>query len=324
MADWLRQQTDVTIVKAPADPVAAVRDRKEDVVVVIDKDYAKNLGLGLPAKVKVISDSTRGEVRTKVRRVQRLIEGYSGQMASLRLMARGVSPVVARPLNIEDVEVSSAQQRLAQTLVVLPLLLVVALFVGTMGVAIDATAGERERGSLEPLLLNPVPRWTLAAGKWLASSAFGCASALVSMVLTVTAFRRIPWEDLGIRFRIADGDLMTLLALLLPLAPLMAGMVLFSATFARSFKEAQSSIGMLMLVPMMPGYVNIVYPLAGKPWLAPIPVLGQYALAADVLAGKPPGVGYFVLAGVAVIACSLGLVLIAARLLEREAVIFNK
>lgn len=322
--DWLRQQPGVSIVPAPADAEAAVRDRDEDVVLIIDKDFGRDMARAVPAPVTLVSDVTRDAARPKVSRVRALVAGYSNQIAALRLMARGVSPMVAAAVRIEEVEVSSSQQRLATQLSILPLLLVIAALTGSMQVAIDSTAGERERGSLEPLLLNPVSREVLAAGKWLAASLFGCGAVLFSMVLTVTVMRRVPWHDLGIRFRVTDGELMSLLALILPLALLLSAVVMCASTFARSFKEAQSYLGMLMMVPMLPGLVSTMYPLAGRPWLAPVPVLGQYALAADVLGGEPPGVLYYVVSGVSVVAIAVGLVVVTARLLRREAIVFGR
>jgi sodium transport system permease protein len=324
LGDWLRQQTGITIVKAPDDPMAAVRDRKEDVIVLIDKNFAKDMARGIPAPVKLLADQTRQEARPKVTRIRNLIATYSAEMASLRLVARGIAPALARPLAIEDVEVSSAQQRLAQLLGILPLLLVIAGLTGGMPIAIDATAGERERGSLEPLLLSPVPRWVLAAGKWLAAASLACGSVVLSMLLMVNVMRRVPWQDMGIRFRVTDGELLSLLVLILPLALLLSSVLAFVSTFARSFKEAQSYIGLLMLVPMIPGIVSQIVPLSGRPYLAPIPVLGQYALAADVLGGKPPAIGYYILAGLAVLAVAGIFVTMAARLLSREKVIFGR
>jgi sodium transport system permease protein len=291
--DWLKQQTGVEIVAAPADPEQAVRDRKEDVIIIIEKDFSKNMARGIPAPVKLISDGTREASRPKVTRAKELVNGYSSQLAALRLIARGVAPALASPLQVREVEVSSAQERLATILNILPLFLVLAALTGGMQIAIDTTAGERERGSLEPLLLNPVPRVALAAGKWLAASAFGCGSVLFSLLLTVNVLRRVPWHDLGIRFRVSDGDLLSLLALVLPLALFLSAVVMFASTFARSFKEAQGYIGLLILLPMLPGLLASLYPLSNRPWLAPIPILGQYALAADVLGGKPPSVAFW-------------------------------
>ena len=254
--DWLKQQSGVEIVAAPADPEQAVRDRKEDVVLIIEKDFAKNMARGVPAPVKLISDGTRDSSRPKVERAKALVTGYSDQLTALRLIARGVAPSIAMPLRVEDVEISSAQERLAGVLNILPLMLVLAALTGGMQIAIDTTAGERERGSLEPLLLSPVPRLALAVGKWLAASAFGCGSVVFSMLLTVNVLRRVPWHDLGIRFRVSDGDLMSLLALVLPLALFLSSVVMFAATFARSFKEAQGYIGLLVLLPMLPGLLS--------------------------------------------------------------------
>ena len=321
---WLTQQSGVTIVAPPADPEKAVASRDVDVVLIIEPEFEKNIAKAVPAPVKLVSDVTRDQARPKVARVRNLVATYSGQIGGLRLIARGVAPSVATAVRMQEIEVSSSQQRLATQLSILPLLLVIAALTGGLQLAIDSTAGERERGSLEPLLLNPVPREVLAAGKWLASSLFGCCALLFSMVLTMNVMWRVPWHDLGIRFRVSDGALLSLLALIVPLAFFLSALVMFASTFARSFKEAQSYLGMLMLVPMLPGLVSTMYPLAGRPWLAPIPVLGQYALAADVLGGKPPHVMFYLLAGVSVLLCSGILVALTARMLKREAIVFGR
>ena len=321
---WLGQQTGVKVVPGPADPQQAVLDRAEDVVLIIEPDFMDRMRRAQPAEVKLVAESSRDRSRPKVARVRALVGGYAGQLASLRLIARGVAPGIASPIRLEDVEVSSSQARLAQLLSFLPLLLVIAGLVGGMQIGIDSTAGERERGSLEPLLLNPVPRWVIAGGKWLAASVLGCASVVVSMLITVNVLRRIPWHDLGIRFRVTDAELFSLLLLLLPLAVLLAAVVLYASTFARSFKEAQGYMGMLMLVPMLPGMLATVYPLSRRPWLAPVPVLGQYALASDALAGQPPTMGGYLLAGAVTLACAVGLVWLTARALTRERIVFGR
>jgi sodium transport system permease protein len=321
---WLKQQTGVQVMPAPADAERAVRERDEDVVLIIEKDFEKDMARAVPAPVKLVSDVTREGSRPKVNRVRNLVATYSQMTGGLRLIARGVAPSVATAVRIEEIEVSSSQQRLAMQLNVLPLLLVIAALTGGMQIAIDSTAGERERGSLEPLLLNPVSRGALAGGKWLAASLFGCGAVVFSMLLTINVMRRVPWHDLGIRFTVTDGALLSLLALVLPVALLLSAVVLFASTFARSFKEAQSYLSMLMLLPMLPGIVSTMYPLSNRPWLAPVPILGQYALAADVLGGKPPRAVFYVIAGVSAISSALVLVSLTARLLRRESIVFGR
>jgi sodium transport system permease protein len=321
---WLNQQTGVRVVPGPADPEQAVLDRDEDVVLIIEPDFLQRMGRAQTAELKLVTESTRDRARPKVARVRALVNGYAGQLAALRLIARGVAPGLASPIRVEDVEVSGSQARVAQILSILPLLLVMAGLVGGMQIAVDSTAGERERGSLEPLLLNPVPRWVIATGKWLAASALGCASVVFSMVITVNVLRRIPWHDLGVRFRVTDAELFSLLLLILPLTLFLAAVVLYAATFARSFKEAQGYLGVLLLLPMLPGMLTTIYPLARRPWLAPVPVVGQYALAGDLLGGSPPGPLLYLVAAVGVLACAAGFVALTARALSREPIVFGR
>jgi sodium transport system permease protein len=321
---WLRQQTGVVVVRAPADPEQAVRDRKEAVVLIIEPGFERDLARAVPARVRLVSDATREGTRPAVARVRSLVATWSQLTGAQRLIARGVAPSVATALRIEDVEVSNAQQRLATQLGILPLLLVIAALTGGMQIAIDATAGERERGSLEPLLLSPVSRQAIATGKWLAASAFSCGAVVFSLLLTIAVMRRVPWHDLGLRFTVSDASLLSILVIVLPAAVALSAFVLFASTFARSFKEAQSYLGMLMLIPMIPGLIGTVYPLSNRPWLAPVPLLGQYALAADVLGGGRPSLLLQAVASAAALAVALGLVAATARLLGREHIIFGR
>ena len=324
LIQWLKQQSGIEITAAPADPERAVRDGKEDVVVIIDKDYARNFSRLLPGKVRLVGDVTRDTARPKLTRVRRLINAYSSEIGGLRLVARGVSPAIATPVRVEDVEVSSAQQRAAKILGVLPMFIIMAAFVGGLQLASDSTAGERERGSLEPLLLNPVPRASLVAGKWLAAATFGAAAVLFSTVLSVAAMSRIPMQDLGARFRFGPEQILSLVSLAVPLALFGAALVLFVAMFARSFKEAQSYLSAIVLIPMMPGMFSMLYPMDGRPWLAPIPVVGQYALASDVIGGNTPPAGFFVLAAISIALSAFALVMLTTRMLKREAIIFGR
>ena len=82
-------------------------------VLIIEKDFSKNMARAIPAPVKLVSDSTRDTARRKVTRARRLVITYSSQLAAMRLIARGIAPSVAMPVSVEDVEVSSAQERLA-------------------------------------------------------------------------------------------------------------------------------------------------------------------------------------------------------------------
>jgi sodium transport system permease protein len=324
LMEWLRQQAGVTVVPGPADAEQAVRDRTEDVVVVIPDDYAASFRASKPIDVRVVSDGSRNASRPKVRRVLRLLERYSSEVAAMRLIARGVSPAVVTPLRLDEVEVSSAQQRAAVILNFIPLFIVLAAFTGGMQIATDSTAGERERGSLEPLLVNPAPRAAIASGKWLAATVSAMLSVCITTTLCLILLRMIPLQDLGIRFRLGPLHVAGLLSAVLPLCLLSTAIQTYLATFARSFKEAQSYMGFLMMVPMLPGVMSSVYPIASQPWMYPLPILGQHLLLTDVLGGKAPAPPTFAAAAVATLLAALLLVRLSTALLQRERIIFGR
>jgi sodium transport system permease protein len=324
MMSWLRQQAGVEIVAGPADPEAAVRERTEDVVVVVPADFAKKFRSSTPAPVQIISDGSRNDSRPKIQRVRLLLQRYSTEIGTIRLVGRGVSPAIATAVLIEDVEVSSAQQRAAAILSFIPMFIVLAAFTGGMQIATDSTAGERERGSLEPLLVNPAPRGAIAAGKWMAATFGAMLSVLLTTALVLLMLRYVPLQELGIRFRIGGREIAGMLAALLPMCLMSTGVQTYLATFARSFKEAQTYMGFLIMVPVLPGMMSALYPVSSKPWMYPIPLLGQHMLAADVLGGKPAPLWAFLLAGAAALAVAMLTMRMTTAMLQRERIIFSR
>ncbi len=325
LVDWLRQQSGVEVTLAPGDAdeaEAAVRDQREDVVVIIPPTFAGQFRESRPAAVQVVSDSSRNSSRPKVQRVRQLLQRYSGEIGSLRLIARGVSPAVVQPLELEDIEVSTAQQRAARILMFIPMFIVMAGFIGGMQIATDSTAGERERGSLEPLLVNPAPRAAFVTGKWLAAAFIAMISVALTTLMCVNMPRFLPLEDMGIRFRLGPGHVGGILAAALPMCLFTAALQVCVATFARSFKEAQSYMGILMLVPMVPGMMSAVYPLSGATWMYGVPMLSASVLLTNVLGSRPPAMWTFAVAALVSVAAALLLLQVTTSLFRSERIIF--
>lgn len=322
--EWLRQQIGVTLVEGPEDPEGAVRDRNEDVVIIIPDDFQKKFRSSAPAQVKIVSDSSRQTAGAKVRRVRLLLQRYNAEIGTLRLVGRGVSPAIANPLQLEEVEVSSAQQRAAMILGFIPMFVLLAAFAGGMQIAMDSTAGERERGSLEPLLVNPAPRHVIAGGKWLAATFTSMLSVLLTTAIMLAMLRFIPMQEFGIRFRFHPEQVALLLAAALPMSFLASSIQTYLATFAKSFKEAQSYMGLLIIVPMLPGFAATLYPMSGQPWMYPIPVIAQQVLAGDVVAARATPWWGFVVAAASALLLSLVLMYLTTRLLRRERIIFTR
>ena len=324
LVEWLEQQNGVETVEGPADPEDAVRTRKVEFVLIIAKDFPEKFRESRPAPIQIVADSTRQSGRAKLQRLRTLLTRFSAETGSLRLIARGISPGIASVLRVEDIEVSSAQQRAALIFNIFPMFLVLAAFMAGMQIATDSTAGERERGSLEPLLVTPVRRGELVAGKWAAAVVSAAVGITMSLFITSGITLSIPLEDLGFRVRFSAFDGLVLLAALFPMVLLGPAIQVYFASFAKSFKEAQSYMGLLILVPMLPGIMTAFVPLGNRPWMVPIPLLGQYSLATDIMSGRTPSVFSLLLAATSATALALFFVALTTRLFSKEKIIFGR
>jgi sodium transport system permease protein len=314
----------VEIEDPPADPLAAVRDGELDVVLEIPADFGEEFRAARPAAVRLILDDSSNASQTSIKRTKRLLVGYGQQVGGLRLLARGVDPSLTNAIAIEEVDLATPQKEAANLLGMLPMFVLLAGFIGGMYVATDATAGERERGSLEPLLCNPVSRRALVVGKWLAATAFAAVSIVLTLVLTLVALTFVDLDALGIVVDLGPVEIAGVLAATIPIALFAAAAQLLIATFARSFKEAQTYLSLMMLVPMIPGVVMSIKPIHSALWMMPIPLLGQQVLLMDVLRGEPTSVLDFVLTGLSAVVLAVICLLINARLFEREKIIFGR
>jgi sodium transport system permease protein len=313
-----------TLTEPPADYEARIQAGKLDTVLIIPKDYGEDFAAGRTAEVHLVMDNSRNQARTTIRRVQQLLNGYSGLLGAQRLLARGVAPELASPIKVEEVDLSTPERLAASLLSIVPIFLVLAAFSGGMGVAIDAMAGERERGSLESLLLNPVRREALVLGKWLAAVVFAIAATTLCLVAFLLVMNRVPLQDLGVKVRLDPLAVLSLWAGVLPLTLMASAGQMLVSTFARSFKEAQTYMQMLSLLPTLPGMVLVLSPVQSQAWMFAVPVLGQEMLVQEVMRGEPLGPLPFVLGLVSCGAFALVFLGWTARLLRDERIIFGR
>jgi sodium transport system permease protein len=324
LVDWLRQQSGVIVTNGPLRPEQAVRNGANDVVVVIADDFAERFRASRPATVRVIADTSRNAARPAIERVRRLLQRYNAEVGALRLISRGVSPAGVTPLKLEEIEISTAQQRAAQVLSFIPMFIILAAFVGGMSIATDSTAGERERGSLEALLVNPAPRMALVAGKCIAAALMAMTAVVLTTTLSANIPRFLPLQDMGIRFRIGRDEFIGVLAALLPMCLFSASLQAAVSTLARSFKEAQSYMGVLVLLPMLPGMISAVSTLGQEPWMYLVPVLGQHVLVMGVLGGRPEGWWAFAVAGLIAALSAALLIRTMTTLFKIERIVFGR
>ena len=270
---------------APDDIEARILAQQEDVALVLDEQFAEDWHAGKPAKVDIITDTTRRNADVVVARLNRVLASYGQGIGAMRLLVRGINPAVAAPLNVGTRDMATPESKSSGFMsMVLPLILTIFAFIGGAHLAMDTTAGERERQSLEPLLAIPVSRAALVGGKMLAAALLGLASMLlilVSFKLSATLINSMSQMDVSFA---AMGKL---LLTLLPLVLIGTALITALAAGAKSMKEAQSHMMWLMLMPMLPAYALMAYPLKNTAvWQYAVPFLSQNQLIQKVTRGE--------------------------------------
>ena len=324
LIDWLGKQPGVEIEPGPGNPRSAVSEGVAELVLVVPDDFAEKFARSKTAAVEIVVDGSEEDAERAAGRLRSLIAAYSQGIASRRLIVRGVSPEVVLPVQVEMVDLETEQQRAAKALVFLPMLLVMIVFVGGLQIAIDSTAGERERGSLERLLANPVPRFSIVAGKWLASVAFSWASLVLTATLLLLLLERSTIWEIGLRLENGPQVVASMVLVVLPLALLATAVQMGVATLARSYKEAQSYVSFLMLVPVLPMALMMNSPADYALWKVFVPVLGQYALINELVKDNSLALIPFLIASAVAVVGATAILLLTARLFRSEKIVFGR
>lgn len=310
-----------TVTMTSGEAMSAVRRGGEELVLLLDEEYGTKLQAGEPAPLDLVVDTANNQTGASADRARRLLEAYGGQLAALRLLVRGISPEVVHPVDVRTLDVATPAGRSLLILGMMTYFSFMSMLVGGFYLAIDTTAGERERGSLEPLLGLPVRRAELIVGKMLATSAFMSISLLLTLAAFGVVLQFIPLEALGMSANFGPRVVLAIFAVMLPFVPLGAGLMTAVASFTRSNREAQSWLSVVMLLPIAPIMFAVVNGTKPTATLMTIPSLSQHLLATSLMRGDAiPPLHALISAGTTLALGGL-LVLLAIRLYQREAIL---
>lgn len=320
LEDYL-ESANIVVVGAPASREAAleaVRAGENDIVIVIPETFGEQLAEGTPARIEIITDQADRESDREARRASRALEAYAQELATLRLLARGVAPAVIRPINVDQVDVSTPTGRSALLLGMLSYFFLFALLTGGMNLAIDSTAGERERGSLEPLLTLPVSRGRLIIGKILAACLFMALSLAICLVSFHVVLQFMPLAQLGMTPNFGPGVIVLAFLLLLPFALLGSTLMTLVASFTKSYKEAQTWVSFVLLAPTLPILIVSILMVRPSAALMLVPSLSQHLLLVDLIKNEPLNGLYVLLSVTSTLVVGALLAWVCARLYRRE------
>jgi sodium transport system permease protein len=286
LKNHLERQTYV-VKPAPTDFEAQLRKAAlTEAVVVVSAGFEAALLRGDAPLVEIVFDSANQRSQASAGRLARVLAGFGRERATLSLALRGVSPELLEPVQVEERDLASTQTRTTQITGMLPFFVLMAVLAGALNAALDTTAGERERGSLEPLLMNPTPRWVLVLGKWGAVASVGMLIALLSCISFLPGQWLLRSDTLAAMFQYGWREALLFLVVLLPFAAAASALLMAVAIRCKTFKEAQASTTVVMLIASLLPLVN-VFSLGGEsPWYLWVPALAQNVLMTHVLKGE--------------------------------------
>jgi sodium transport system permease protein len=323
LVNFLRRY-DVEIEAAPADYEARIKQGTLEVVIAVPEDFGEHLAAGEAAKVELVYDDSRSESNTAINQAERLLRAFNAETATLRLIARGISADLLQPVRVERVNTATPRQRGAVILFIFPVFAILAPILGGMTIAIDSTAGERERGSLEPLLANPVPAREFALGKWLAAWTFACTVAMLTLTGFTVASLAYAQKKIPALQAIGVAELGQFLLIIIPFAAMTSALTLLICTFGRSYREAQTYMSYLVSAISFIPVVMLLTNTKEAFWHLAVPMLAQQVVLGRVMRGDAMSVVDYLLPAAIAFLVAAVCVTGVARQLTNERVIFGR
>lgn len=304
-------------------PKSDIQNRNVKIVMEIPADFEQNFAKSRPAIIYIHSDGSLDKSRADSRRINSLINQYSRTIGNMRLMIQGVNPQIASAVSINDKDYSTDESRAGQILAGLQMFILMAAFFGSAPTAIDLTAGERERNSLEPLLVHPLTSGNIMLGKWFTVVTFGFLATLISVVVTAIAFEFVSLKAAGIDPKLTITMQISMILLLIPNAMFAAGLQMLTSLFAKSFKEAQSYLGFLVFIPMVPVIITMIGGMKTEQWMFLVPVLGQQQILTNIMRGEDMVLTQFLSVTAVTVVVSVVILTILTKLLRSERVVYG-
>lgn len=320
IAQWL-QENDIRISAEVKVTKEQIRSDKALVRLFIPEHFDQQFREQKPATIELHYDQSHTQAQAQAQTLGRLLMQWSAQNSSLRLLARNVSPDIAQSLYIQHVNTTEQARLETKIIASLPIVIMLMAFVGGVGMAAEMAAGERERQSLESLLITPVSRQIITLGKWAAAVVVSFVIALFGVGLQFVAIKFAPLTELGLRLELGWDKYATIMLILLPVIGLACALQLFVSFLARSFKDSQSYNSLILMLPMAPGIYLMLNTQIANLSLMLVPILGPQVLISDLISNQFPKPVFLILSYITSLIMTSILLALTVKLLKRESLI---
>jgi len=272
------ERNNYKIEKAPDNFTDAIDKLEIPAVLSINEEFGERLREGLPAPIKVFMTEADNDSDKAYNRIRTVINRYANSINQRRLIVRGIDVNLFDSIEIDkqDVSKEGASGR-AQGLMV-PFAIIISMIMGGFYLAIEVTAGEKEKHTLEPLLTLPVSRWTMVLGKYFALLAFCLVSLVVAVLAFILVFKFVPSDKVPDIFNFNFELVSKIFIIMIPMAAFIASLLMVISSFTKSTKEAQTYLGFSIFVFMAPFFLMMWKTIPKSAALIASPIVGQYKL----------------------------------------------
>ena len=285
LMDFISSQN--TRIKQLINPKSAeelVKSGDEKVILLVKQNYQERFSQGQQNTLKIIYEGgSISDTLKHVASLRGLINQYSSRTGLLRLQVRGIKPDIVSPIRVVEMDVASPAAKALSILLYLPYLIIVTVFIGGLPLAIDTTAGEKERGSLEPLLVQPISRSVLLYGKMTAISLFSGLSLALLLVVLYFLIPLIPFSELGLDLEIDSAQYLVMFLICVPIILFSSALLTVVGSFTKTFKEAQTYLSLMIVLPTLPIIIAQLMNVEPSLIIMPIPSLAQSTLITDII-----------------------------------------
>ena len=301
------------------DPSTLIKSGEAEIILVIQPNYGERYTEGQQNQLVLFFDSSSySSGRRNLTTLDQLIERYSDTIGMLRLRYAGIQPGLTGPIKTRKIDVSSPSDRALMIFSSIPYLLMLVIFTGCFYLAIDATAGEKERGSLEPLLTQPISRFQLVLGKVIAASSFSLLNLTVFVISLYFALQLVPFERIGMSLELNLLQLLMIIAVTSPLTLFAASLLTVVSAFSKSYKEAQTYLSFVIIIPTLPLIITQIVGIEPSLGSMFVPSLGQAILTSQIIKGEAISYTHVLLSVGATLSMALLFLLQAIRMYQKE------
>lgn len=322
LIDWLEERG-VAIHPIEGDAYQKVEKNELGYALIIEKDAQQKFSTGQSIELLLVFDATNTKVQGSLSFVRQQIWAWQGRIGNLRLMSRGIDPAISSPVYIRDINIASDQKMGFFVIATVPFFLLMASFLGSIGFSADMVSGERERRSLESLLITPAQSFAILMGKWLNTYLLTLSVILVALILLAIAFHFLPFKDVGLKVDVRLIDIAAIFLVLFPVAVLATGLQFLISIFARSFKDAQTYMGLMTFIPLVPLFYTLMNPSGFHDWFMWVPVLSHQIVIKNILLGETVSVMVLLQLASVSILLGIGLLAFTARQLRKPKIVYG-